>query len=92
MKIIETEIFEENGVKYQRDIYENGATVTYPWVDPDAPIPEPEPEPEQPTTPNKEDQIILGITDLYEQNSQLHEDNVAVINALTDLYELSLGE
>lgn len=63
-QIINTEIFEEDGIKYQRDIYDSGAVITYPWVDPDAPIPEPEPVPQEPT----DTEILMdAVATLYEE-------------------------
>lgn len=85
MKIIETEMFEQDGIKYQRDIYDNGATVTYPWVDPDAPPP-PEPEPEPPQM-SETDKVLMAITDTYEQNEEIKRDNLTILSAITDLYE-----
>ena len=64
MKIIETEIFEENGIKYQRDIYDTGAMVQYPRVDPDVP-PQP-PEPEPPPEPTETEMIMDALATIYE--------------------------
>ena len=64
MQIVNTEIFEKDGIKYQKDIYDTGATITYPWVDPDAPPP-PEPEP-VPQDPSDTEMIMDAIATVYE--------------------------
>lgn len=85
MEIINTEIFEKDGIKYQKDIYDTGATVTYPWVDPDAPPP-PEPEPAPPQM-SETDKVLMAITDAYEQNEEIKQDSLTILAAITDLYE-----
>lgn len=87
MKITKTEVVEENGVKYQIDTYESGATVKFLWQDPNAPIPEPEPIPDVPQEMTDNEKIMLALTELYEQTEQLKEDNSTLLMALTDLYE-----
>lgn len=72
MNIINTEIIEENGVKYEVDTYDNGMVVKYPWVDPDAPQPEPEPQP----TPTP------SVT-----MEELNANQLTIMEALTDLYQ-----
>lgn len=64
MEIVNTEIFEEDGIKYQKDIYDSGTIITYPWVDPDAPPP-PEPEP-VPQDPSDTEMIMDAIATVYE--------------------------
>lgn len=71
MKIVNTEIVEIDGVKYQIDTYDTGAVVKYPWTDPDAPQPEPEPQP----TPTP------SIT-----MEELNQNQLTIMEALTDLY------
>lgn len=85
MEIVNTEIYEENGVKYQKDTYDTGMVITYPWQDPDAPPP-PEPEPEPPQM-SKTDKVLMAITDTYEQNEEIKQDNLTILAAITDLYE-----
>lgn len=60
---MKTEIIEENGVKYEKTIYDDGSYTILPWVDPDAPIPEPTPEPEEPTDT---EMIMDAIATIYE--------------------------
>lgn len=45
MKLINTEIIEENDLQYKVETYDNGAVVKTIYVDPST-IPEPEPQPE----------------------------------------------
>lgn len=87
MKIAKTEVIEENGIKYQKDTYDNGAIITQPWQDPDAPIPEPEPMPEPEPTIDENDTILTAISELYEQNLSLQESLDSTMLAIADLYE-----
>ena len=48
MKIVKTEIIEEDGTKYKVYTYDNGAVVKVTYSD--EPIPEPEPIESEPTT------------------------------------------
>lgn len=64
MELISKEIIEVEGERYWLETYNTGATVQYPWVDPNAPALEPTPEPE--SEPTDTEMIMDAIATVYE--------------------------
>lgn len=83
---IEYEYFEEDGIKYQTEIQPDGTRITTQYHDPSEVIEVVEEvEEEEPLT--ETEQIMMALTDLYEQNEKLQADNENIMLALADIYE-----
>lgn len=83
---IEYEYFEEDGIKYQTEIHPDGTRITTQYHEPNEVIEVVEEVvEEEPLT--ETEQIMMALTDLYEQNEKLQADNENIMLALADIYE-----
>lgn len=76
MKIVNTEVVEIDGVKYEVDTYDTGAIVKYPWTDPDEPQPEPEPEPEETVSTAEMLEAVLINTEYIMALTEVSEEGI----------------
>ena len=87
MKLINTEIIEENDLQYKVETYDNGAVVKTIYVDPST-LPEPEPIPEPEYEPTENDLIMMALAENYEAVSTANSNSEIMMSAIADLYEV----